>query len=152
MPPKAQLRHRTDGRIRVYIPSKRHSVDYFKDVEEKLLGFEPVEAVDGNPVTGSVLIFHRGPDRPVLEYSRKRGLFEVTKALPEMTRNHSREEELAERTMHKLRSSDVKAGLSALSVVGLLGVAAYQASKGRLFPPAWSMLMDAIRLVRRDLT
>lgn len=75
--PEARVAHVTSGRLRVKIPDRRGDEPFFRTVEDRLAGWDSVERVETNPLTGSVLVHF--PDLGALfsENAVKNDLFSV---------------------------------------------------------------------------
>ena len=77
MLPVAVVAHSAQGRTRFKIPARRRDAQYFATVEQRLPNAPDVERVQANPITGSVLVHHRGPAEALYTYAEKNELFRV---------------------------------------------------------------------------
>lgn len=75
MIPDAYLSHQSFRRARIKVPSKRGDEGYFARISDSFKGYEGIETVTGNPVTGSILFNHSADFRAIREYAEKRELF-----------------------------------------------------------------------------
>lgn len=150
--PKAELLHSIADRVRIRIPSRRHRRQYFEEVEAGLREFSDVHAVATNPLTGSVLITHRSPLNQLADFARSKGLFDLQMVFHE----EPPQEALSKKMVRNFKQIDRKvrerthgsSDLPSVLAVGLLGAAIFQISRGRLFPPALTLLDNAMRIVR----
>jgi hypothetical protein len=75
--PEARVAHFTTGRLRVKIPDRRGDEPFFHTVEERLAGWDSIERVETNPLTGSVLVRFSDPAALFAENALKNDLFAV---------------------------------------------------------------------------
>lgn len=126
--PHAQICHRIPGRVRVKIPRRRYDEAYFLRVQDELARCSYVASVDVNPSTGSVLVFHHGGLDSVVEFARRKQLFELTSFHPPKTIPLGKRTslELAAMDRRLQRATDGALDISGLAFVtmGVLGVAA----------------------------
>ena len=73
----AYIVHRTPGRLRIRVPSKKGDSIYFGGVRGFLASLEGVEDVAVAPATGSILVHGRVSQEDVAERARSQGLFLV---------------------------------------------------------------------------
>jgi hypothetical protein len=73
MPPSAYLVHRSRGRIRLRVPSRRRDLDYFLGLYEQLRHEPVVDEVTMNPVTAGVLVLFDEADAEALPAALPRG-------------------------------------------------------------------------------
>lgn len=82
MTPRAEIQHAMTGRVRVRIPEKRGDRSYFEWVAGALREMPEVETVETNPLTGSVLVFHRTDANSIVHRAEQAELFHVIAAAP----------------------------------------------------------------------
>jgi hypothetical protein len=73
----AILSHRSPGRLRLRIPSKKGDELFFQSLKDQLSSLSGVERVDVNPVTGSILLIHLIDMEKIVQFARDKGLFEI---------------------------------------------------------------------------
>jgi Heavy metal associated domain 2 len=56
---RAYVVHRTAGRLRIKIPAQRRNEAFFAHLRRQLALHEEIVGVEANPLTGSVVIWHR---------------------------------------------------------------------------------------------
>jgi len=79
----AWLTHNIDGRARIRLPQRRGDAAYLTKVAGELQAIPQVIDVQPNPLTGGLLVQHRGALEPILERARSQGLFDVSPEAPE---------------------------------------------------------------------
>jgi hypothetical protein len=145
MLPVAVVAHSAWGRTRVKIPARRRDVQYFATVEQRLPNAPGVERVQANPVTGSVLVHHRGPAEALYTYAETNELFRVS-TLPDRASNLLRErgrsldQQVREFTGGYL---DVRS----LTFITLVGIGLVQSLRGQFAGPALAIFWYAATLV-----
>ncbi|HXW60401.1 MAG TPA: hypothetical protein VEK06_02575 [Myxococcota bacterium] len=152
MLPKAHLHHELPLRFRLYIPSKKGDEDFFKELSTELKEGDDVDSVQVNPKTGSVVIHHHGETAKIVQFAKNRELFLLeTKASVKKKKHHGPSKKLFGRLKelnHGITThSDGKIDLGFITACGLLGLALFQAKNGRLLPPAWTLISQAISVI-----
>jgi hypothetical protein len=146
--PQARVCHLTSGRLRLKIPEKRGDDGFFGTVRERLSGWDAVQAVAVNPLTGSVLVHFADPAALVAENAQKNDLFAV--AYEEMTEAEV-EAPLIERAARGFAAADAAvrrwtaggADLRGSLFVALLAGGLYQLARGNIAAPAATLLWYA---------
>jgi hypothetical protein len=139
MPPEAHLCHCTTRRLRIRIPSLRGSEPFFRDAAARLSSLPEVESVEANPLTGSILIHHRGGTRAVCEAMRREGIVELCD--PAATRRTTVRQDiiggLKAVDAHLSRATGGKVDLWDAAGLAFIGAGAYQMLRGNFMAPAW---------------
>jgi hypothetical protein len=125
MLPKAFVSHALQNRTRLLIPTKRKSKDYFLNLQKELSRCDGIENVDPNLLTGSVLIRHNVELDKIKEYGEAKHIFSLIKEEPPSRIEPRR-----------------------VMSLGIFGLAAYQAYRGILLPPAWPLFRDALEFYK----
>lgn len=149
---QAYVSHRIKNRLRVHVPSERKKPDFFARAEEVLRLLPDVDDVESNPVTASILIFHSGKRKPVLDHAKAHGLFKVMRR-KETTAG--RPGPWPRKVFHHLNRADNKLkdgtqgvwDLPTVTATGLLGLSFMQMMRMEIFPPAWTLLGDAFKIM-----
>jgi Heavy metal associated domain 2 len=140
----AAIAHAAYGRTRFKIPARRRDEEYFSTVERELRSAAEVERVEVNPITGSVLVHHRGSVDAVCAYAEKSKLFRAS-ATPD--RPHDL---LLERASFMDRQVQDLSGqaldLRSLALVLLLSVGLFQLLRGQFAAPALTVFWYAATL------
>ncbi len=136
MIPDAYVSHRCFRRVRIKVPSKRGDETYFARISDSFKGYEGVEAVTINPVTGSILFTHTGDFRTIREYAEKGNFFTV-KTHPSSPRFNSRLKARFNNFDDRIKSLTGKEidipGIAFLTLLGL-GVSQITAGKAQALP------------------
>lgn len=130
--PAARVAHDACGRVRLRVDAKRGDSEFFDRVASDLREASGVASVEANPFTGSLLVCHAGGASAVAEIARRKKLFAVA---PAQTKDS--------RTGGVSGSVDGRA----ITALALVGLAAYQVSRGNLLAPASTLLSDAVKLL-----
>ncbi|MGD1076217.1 MAG: HMA2 domain-containing protein [Thermodesulfovibrionales bacterium] len=138
MIPEAFVRHQTTGRLRITIPSRKRDQEYLTGLKERFSGFEGIETVELNPITGSVLIIHKVSGEKIAEYALANSLFSL-KGL------HSSPVTLQQRVTGTFKSVDAELktftggeiDIGGLAFLVLMGAGIYQLSVGNLTALPW---------------
>ncbi len=128
--------HRTPGRLRLKIPSKKGDACYFGSLRERFSSLPGIVRTEANPATASFLLLVE-PGRDIALEDSAQGLF--------MLRGEEPRETLQERTVNRISeiNDEVRkftAGeldLQTIAFVGFLGLGIYQISIGNITAPAW---------------
>ena len=149
MTPKAHISHQMKQRTRIRIPSHRHSVSFFTELEQKLSRHENVEKVQSNPVTASVLIIHRGDFNEIATFSKSHHLFVIEKEIrPETPKSNepwinSIAEKITNLDQALKGSTQNRWDLPTASATGIIGLSMVQMFRKQWLPPAWTLLCEA---------
>jgi hypothetical protein len=145
MLPVAVVAHSARGRTRLKIPARRRDAQYFATVEQHLLNAPDVERVQTNPITGSVLVHHRGPAEGLHTYAESNELFRVS-MLPDRAstllrqRGRSLDQQVREFTSGYF---DVRS----LTFITLVSIGLVQVLRGQVAGPALAIFWYAATLV-----
>jgi Heavy metal associated domain 2 len=148
--PEGRVCHLTTGRLRLRIPEKRRDDAFFRTVEQRLAGWDSVDRVEVNPLTASVLVTFSDPAGLFAENALKNDLFTVAYDEPDGAATPPRQA-LTERVTELWREADSAlrrwtgggADIRSAAFLLMLGGAAYQLLRGRIAPPAATLLWDA---------
>jgi hypothetical protein len=148
--PEGRVCHLTTGRLRLKIPEKRRDDGFFHTVEQRLAGWDSVDRVEVNPLTASVLVTFSNPAALFTENALKNDVFTVTYDEPDGAAAPPRQA-LTERVTDVWREADTAlrrwtgggADIRSAAFLVMLGGAAYQLLRGRIAPPAATLLWDA---------
>ena len=145
MPPVAVVAHSAQGRTRFKISARRRDVQYFATVEQRLPNAPDVQRVQANPITGSVLVHHRGPAEALYSYAEKNDLFRVSTLADRAgnllrQRGRSLDRQLRELTGEYL---DVRS----LTFIMLVSIGLVQALRGQFAGPALTIFWYAATLL-----
>jgi hypothetical protein len=138
MIPDAYIRHRTDHRLRIIIPSKKKDHEYFRTLHQHLSGKQGIETIEVNPLTGSVLIAHNLDADALVAEAQASSLFALKRPVPDQP------------TLHKTVKKHFKGfddringltggyhNISTLAFLGFAGIGIYQIARGNFTAPAW---------------
>lgn len=153
MIPKAIISHRLRNRLRIHVRGRSRSGPRLRRIESTLQKCEGVDAVHSNPKTGSILIHHHADLETLKAYARRENLFQLVDArsdqggnfAPFRKRLSTRLEDIDHRVTE---STHGQMDLTAMSVVTLMGLSVFQATQGKLLPPAWTLLQSALEKLR----
>jgi hypothetical protein len=130
----AYLVHRSRGRIRLRVPSRRRDLDYFLALYEQLRHEPVIDEVTMNPVTTSVLVFFDEAHAPELPTALERG------GLLILEREEDDALAIVEPSPHHVTLNDMRTivflVMTALSIQQLL--------KGQLLAPAVTMVLYVV--------
>jgi hypothetical protein len=144
--PQAVLCHRTAGRFRLRVAERRNDEAYLGRVREALEQHASVLEVATTPLTGSVLVLHRGDEADVLASVEASGLFRVTRERDRtLTIVHWLDELDRFDTDFLFARMNEKPQRAA---IGLFMLAVLQALRGSFLPSAPSLLGEAMGLLR----
>ena len=136
--PVAFVNHKTAGRIRLRVPSKKKDFAYFRMLEEDLPAVSGVQSVQTNPLTAGVLIRHSSDPDHIVQMTEKRGLFRFEhKAFVQAN--------LQGRISEAFRGIDIafkdmsgnELDLGGAAFVVLLGMSIHQIIKGNITTLPW---------------
>jgi hypothetical protein len=143
----AWLCHQTSGRFRARVPERRGDDAYFARVKETLEQHASTLEVVTNPVTASILVFHRGNSADLLSHAEATGLFRATAEGPTPVN--------VVRWLDKLDRFDTEFLFARINespqraATGLFMLAVFQALRGSVLPSAPTLLGEAMRLLRQ---
>jgi hypothetical protein len=138
MPPHAYISHRTKGRIRIKIPSKKGGEEYFSLVNAHFAGFHRIERLEANPLTASVLFITEADAKEIADHAAEKGLFLLrtsNRHSTTLSRKIMGDFDRLNDGIKKLTGGDID--IPGIVFLGLLGTGIYQVSIGNLTAPAW---------------
>ena len=157
MLPDAYITHATRGRVRIKIPDRKGDSAYFSSLRERLAGLSElpgIQRVEANPLTGSILVTHTMDLQAVdlglvAQYSEFNNLFRLRVSPPDKA---PAPEKLAQ-TFREINgkvggraSGDNDFGM--LAILGFVGVAIIQLTRGHIMMPAITALWYAHSLIK----
>ena len=145
MLPAAVVAHSARGRTRFKISARRRDAQYFVTVEQQLPKAPEVERVQANPITGSVLVHHRGPAEALYTYAERNDLFRVSAQADRASdllrqRGKSLDRQLRDFTGEYLDAR-------ALTFIMLVSIGMAQAIRGQFAGPALTIFWYAATLL-----
>lgn len=136
MIPDAYVSHQSFRRARIKVPSKRGDESYFARISHSFQGYEGIESVNINPLTGSVLFNHSADFQTIRDYAEKLELFTLKShaSLPRFnsglkTRFHKLDDRVKKLTGKEI---DIP-GIAFLTLMGL-GVSQITAGNAQALP------------------
>ena len=144
MAPAAFLSSAASGRARIKVPSRLRDPSYFSDAAKALGQHPATRRVEANPTTGSLLLYYGGSLHDVLKYGEERQLFKLCPSPRAVLTTHGEPGPFAE--------GQPTVEMAALGGMTLLGLAAYQISKGKFLPAGLTMVFQALDLLRPALS
>jgi hypothetical protein len=136
--PDAFLSHRTSGRVRIKIPSKKGDRAYFTVLMDELSKYSFIEKIETNPLTGSVLLIYRGDFETVVEKAEANNIFRLKESKTNSTDLHRKVSDVFKGINNQIkRITDGGLDLGAITFLSLLGAGIYQISRGNFTAPAW---------------
>ena len=148
----AHLSHALTDRIRLHIPGRKGDAAYFAALEKALAAHKQVTHVETNPLTSSVLIYHKADQAALLRFAQDQQLFQLQPEFPAQQQVLAAAEaqlDQADRTLRRLTQGVFD--LKELLFVGLIGAAVIQTFRGRFLGSATALLSYAatILMLRR---
>ncbi len=138
MIPEAHISHRTSGRLRLKVTSKREHTGYLKSLPDKFSGAPGINELEINPSTGSVLIKHAGDSDEIIDFVRKRGIFKIkfnSVRPPSVHQGVTSAYRDVDGLVQSLSNGSTNAG--GLAFLGLVIFGIMQIGKGNFAAPAW---------------
>jgi len=146
--PQAKLGKKLKNRLRIYIPEKRKSSEYFSKLKASLSQVEGVGRVDTNPLTGSVLIQYFGDISKVIEYAQMNHLFALERgALEEEVWISRMFREVDNLDMKISASTDGNFNLASIAGVVFIGLGGVQVYRGQILPVASALFLYAAQFL-----
>ncbi len=138
MLPLAYISHRTRGRLRIRIPSKKGDREFFGGLKERFSGFEGIKAVEVNALTGSLLVIHDLDSERIAGYAMAGNLF----SLQGLNASPRRLQQRVSETFKGMNTQLValtggEIDIGGLAFLLLLGAGIYQMSVGNLTALPW---------------
>lgn len=144
----AQVLHRAPGRLRLRLPRHKGDAAALAEIERSFNDCPEVRATQSNPLTGSVLVLHRGDAEAVERYAAERvGLVLDVGALgPEHGLRVARDR-IRGLDLRLKESSGGRVGLRSLAFTGLVVAGAVQFYRGMPLPAGLTLLTQAYKLL-----
>jgi Heavy metal associated domain 2 len=142
--PEARIAHQGDRRTRLRIPSKRRDISYFSRCEKELANLPGIIKVQGNALTGSLLIAHETEVTRFAAVAAERELFQL--APGETLTEHlgtlvSQWDEQLKQATHG------RVDLRTAAFLTLVALGIVQLMRGHPLQAAGSLFIDAVGLV-----
>lgn len=151
MKAKAYAVHRLPGRVRFKVPERRADRRFFDEIDRRLRRLPSVKAVKTDPVTGSVLVEHKGEIADLVKetFGADVGeLVEMVLSTPPVARRLRSEITTIDRSIRDFTGGEIDLGT--LASLGLLAMAAVQLVRGQQPAMAVSLGWYATELLRRS--
>lgn len=145
--PTAVRVHESAGRFRLRVPERRGDAAWFEHVEGVLREHLSVREVRTSPLTGSVVVRHRGARDAIEAWAKERGLFDVRPA-PRPTTTNRIWEQLSS-VNRGLVSKDPELKLNALLFYSLLGGTVLQIARGSFLPAGEALLLQMLGVLSK---
>ncbi|MCX8116443.1 MAG: hypothetical protein N3G78_00745 [Desulfobacterota bacterium] len=136
--PIAFVRHRSPGRLRLHIPSRKRDAPFFQErITPPFSQLSGVERIETNPLTGSILLLHHLDIDSLAQFARDKGLFAL-----QLKKEAASFHQAAIRAFSTLegRTSELTGGavnLGALASIALIAAGTYQILKGNVSAIPW---------------
>lgn len=138
MLPLAHISHRTRGRVRIKIPSRKGDREYFTGLKERFSGFEGIKTIEVNALTGSMLVIHDLDSERIAGYATANNLFNLQGANAYPRRLQQRVSETFKGMNTQLVAlTGGEIDIGGLAFLLLLGAGIYQMSVGNLTALPW---------------
>lgn len=139
MIPEGRTVHRSPGRLRIRIPSRRRDASYFSGLTAKFADFSGVERVEANDRLGSVLFLHTTTVGAIIKYAKDEGLFDLKTQSPPARLTVFGGAVSGLRDWDRRLKSFTGGSLDIMSLVflALILTGVYQLSKGPVRTPPW---------------
>lgn len=134
----AEVVHRTNGRLRVRVPTKKGDAKFFAAAAEKFAKCPGVEKVEVNPVTASILFgLSTTPDH-IGRFAEQKGLFRLAPwRLAHRTLFGDVADIFRKWNRNLKQSSGGGLDIPSLIFLSLIVSGIYQLARGNLVMPAW---------------
>ncbi len=145
---QASISHRTAGRLRIRVPSRRGEESYFRQVSQQLARCPGVERIEANPVTASILVVSAVDTETLARFAETEGLFLLSAAgSAPMTITETLAAGFGGLNQELRRLSDGTVDLGTLAFAALVTGAIVQWQKGHVLGPASTLLWYAAGLL-----
>ena len=157
--PSAYIKHQLPGRVRLKIPYKKGDFGYFERMAETFARCRNLTQLQLNPLAASILICHTPENdfKRIADFAKSQGLFTLASEediAPLQIFHPSLAAATAlrmSRANGKLRQvSQGRLDGRSLLFFSLVGLAAHQATQGRIMAPAASLLWYALSLLKEE--
>ncbi len=138
MLPVATICHKTPGRLRVKVLSRKGDSSYFSSLAEHFSRYQGIDTLSVNAVTGSALFLHSLETQTIAQYAEANNLFRLENPKHKAA-------SLSSKVVKSFRDFDKKIkaftgdelDVPGLAFLALLGMGMYQISIGNFMAPAW---------------
>jgi len=136
--PDAFCSHKTSGRMRLKIPSKKGNRGYFTFLTEQLSGISGIEKIEANPLTGSVLFLYTCGTEAIAEHAETNSIFKLNGLNQYPTNLHQRISNTFKGINDRVKGvTGGEMDMGTLAFLVLAGAGIYQISRGNFTAPAW---------------
>lgn len=143
-PPSGMVVSASHGRVRICVSEKKRNKSYFESLIHSLKSWPTVKKITANPVTGSLLIHSTLGKEELVSLLEKNGWLSITSPNAQRA-TPSRVPESRRGTHHPSAGAPE---LSALVGMTLLGLAAWQGSRGKFLPAGLTLVFQASEFLR----
>ncbi len=136
MVPDAYVSHQSFRRARIKVPSKRGDESYFTRISHSFKGYEGIDAVTVNSLTGSILFNHSADFQTIGDYAEKLELFTLkpNASLPRFNSGLKTRFNKLDDRVKKLTGKEIDIpGIAFLTLMGL-GVSQITAGNAQSLP------------------
>jgi len=130
--------HRMSHRLRIKIPSRKGDESYFSRLRERLAECPGIEHVRVNPGIGTTLIVHSCTTKELVEFAKKKHLFELKRVVRAPATLFGNMAKTFEGYNKNLRTwTDGELDIQSLVFLSLLVSGIWEVARGNLTMPAW---------------
>ncbi len=152
MLPNAIIQHQIKNRVRLSIPSQQRNSEFFKRVKEEMTRCQEVRQIYSNPLTGTLLILYDGKSSQISEFAIEKKLFKI------LPRSQTKSNPLGTQLWQSIEKIDTKLDqlsdgtlrIKQLTAFGLLGAAIFQFYQKKIFPPAMTLISEAVWILSKN--
>ena len=126
--PRAYITRRCTGQVRFKLPRQKGDTAFFEQVVQVFTRCPGVDSLQANPLTGSLLIYHRATPDELAKYARQNKLFALAQQPDSPPPSVPRQGE---------------GDLRSMAILLLLVLAAIQLARGSVLGPASTLLWMA---------
>lgn len=141
LPSDAYVAHISSGRLRIRIPSRKGNSSFLDSVKVLFAGLPGLQSMEANPVTGSLLVLHSSGEaavRALLDSYNLSGASRTVKGKPAASAVHGEIATIFRGWDRQIQNFSVgNLNLEAVVAISLIGMAAYQISRGRFILLPW---------------
>lgn len=133
---QADIVHRTPARFRVKIRGGKGNKPLLDRIVGELAQCEGVDSVQCNPITGTLLVSHKGAFEEILDYAEKRLLFTlVERNLKTIAHVTLAAYGLLDSKIKRISGGELD--LPQAAFITFIGTGIYQLARGRVGGPTW---------------
>jgi len=137
-PTEGYISHQSPGRLRLKFPMQKGDESFFNKLGKRLLSCPGVQKVEGNPLTGSVLMLHESDSQSIVEFAREKKIFHLSEPKKTETPYHesfiSSFSALNERVKSAMNGQIDFWGMTSFA---LIAAGIYQVARGNLVAIPW---------------